>query len=272
MKKILIPALVILLVTFQAVLAQKRETRSVGTFTQLNYRVPGKLYLKQGSTQKVEIEGTNEVLSKIETKVEDGKLIIEVDWKKWSNWKWGDNEKATVYVTVKDLNSIGVSGSGDLISEAFSSDKMDLKVSGSGSLSIEVNATGNMDAAVSGSGSITLKGKCKDFYSNVSGSGKVSATVAVAGAASFSVSGSGRIVAEGSSDNTKAHISGSGKFQGSNFETKSCQVRISGSGGVEVYVKEELDASISGSGSVAYRGNPSKVNSHSSGSGRVRSM
>jgi hypothetical protein len=37
-------------------------------------------------------------------------------------------------------------------------------------------------------------------------------------------------------------------------------------------VKNELDATISGSGSVSYRGNPSKVNSHASGSGKVRKL
>jgi hypothetical protein len=52
----------------------------------------------------------------------------------------------------------------------------------------------------------------------------------------------------------------------------SCDIRISGSGDVEVNVKESLEANISGSGSVTYRGNPAHVNSHSSGSGKVRKM
>jgi hypothetical protein len=41
---------------------------------------------------------------------------------------------------------------------------------------------------------------------------------------------------------------------------------------VEINVKNELDAVISGSGSVSYKGNPNKVNSHSSGSGKVSKM
>ena len=38
-------------------MAQNRETRNVATFTRISFRVPGTLYLKQGSPQKVEIEG-----------------------------------------------------------------------------------------------------------------------------------------------------------------------------------------------------------------------
>ena len=41
---------------------------------------------------------------------------------------------------------------------------------------------------------------------------------------------------------------------------------------VEINVKDALDANISGSGSVSYKGNPSQLNSHASGSGHVRKM
>jgi hypothetical protein len=37
-------------------------------------------------------------------------------------------------------------------------------------------------------------------------------------------------------------------------------------------VKSELDANISGSGTVSYKGSPSHVNGNSSGSGKVRKM
>jgi hypothetical protein len=54
--------------------------------------------------------------------------------------------------------------------------------------------------------------------------------------------------------------------------TETCNVRISGSGDVSIHVREELDVTISGSGGVSYRGNPSHVNSHASGSGSVRKL
>jgi hypothetical protein len=86
------------------------------------------------------------------------------------------------------------------------------------------------------------------------------------------ISGSGKIEASGSAQSIKASISGSGRVNASNLEVDKCTVRISGSGDVEIHVKSELDANISGSGTVSYKGNPSHVNGHSSGSGKVRKM
>ena len=254
------------------VLAQNRETRTVDTFTRLSFRVSGKLYLKQGSPQKVEMEGPKDVLREIETKVDGDKLIIGKEGK-WMNWGWGDNDKITVYVTVKDIEAVSVSGSGDLFGQGkFTTGNLKLNVSGSGSMEIEADANGDIEADVSGSGDVKLKGSCNNFESDVSGSGKVNLAIAIRERADFSLSGSGKILAEGSAREVKTNISGSGKVLASNLETEKCDIRISGSGDVEINVKTDLDATISGSGSVTYKGNPSHVNSHSSGSGSIRKM
>src|SRR5579859_5853012 len=115
--------------------AQTKETRNVGTFTKISFRVPGKLILKQGSPQSVVMEGDKETLEKIETDVEGSRLVIgrEGKWS-WRDWGWRDEKKVTVYITVKDIEGLSVSGSGDLIgSGKFSTGDLELKVSGSGS-------------------------------------------------------------------------------------------------------------------------------------------
>jgi hypothetical protein len=252
--------------------SQNRETRNVDTFTKLSFRVPGKLYLKQGSPQKVELEGPKDVLKEIETEVDGGRLIIGKEGK-WMNWSWGDNDRIIAYVTVKDIEAISVSGSGDVLGQGkFTSGDLDLNVSGSGSLQIEADASGKMEGNVSGSGELIVKGSCTSFESDVSGSGEVNLSATIRQDADFGVSGSGKIRAEGTVKEVKTHISGSGKVLAGNLEADKCEVRISGSGDVEINVKSDLDANISGSGTVSYKGNPSHVNSHSSGSGSVRKM
>src|SRR5882672_2035410 len=67
--------------------AQNRETRNFDIFTKISFRVPGKLYLKQGSPQKVELEGSKSVLEKVETEVSGGKLIIGSE-RRWFDWSW----------------------------------------------------------------------------------------------------------------------------------------------------------------------------------------
>lgn len=272
MKK-LIPLLLLTLLAGMSAIAQNRETRNVNTFTKIAFRVPGKLYLRQGTTQKVEIEGKADLLKEIETRVEGNKLVIGKEGNNWMSWNWDDNDRVDVYITVKDIEALSVGGSGDIIGETkITTPELDLNVSGSGSMKVEVEVSGALGADVSGSGDVEVRGKCKSFDSDVSGSGKVILSLNVTETADFGVSGSGKIQASGTANEVKTSISGSGKVLAANLETNRCEVRISGSGDVEINVKNELDANISGSGSVSYRGNPSKVNSHASGSGSVHKL
>jgi len=270
MKKILITFLA-LVFAVSFTIAQNKETRSVDSFSKISFRIPGKLYLKQGAEQKVELEGSKEILSKIETKVSDGRLSIGRENDNW-NWKWNEEDKIIAYVTVKSLEGLNVSGSGDVFGQSkFKTGDLSLAVSGSGSLHIEVEAS-DIEANVSGSGHAEVKGKCANIESKVSGSGKVTASLIASGNADISISGSGKVIASGSAKSIQASVSGSGEVLAADLAVNSCDIRISGSGDVEVNVKESLEANISGSGSVTYRGNPAHVNSHSSGSGKVRKM
>jgi hypothetical protein len=272
MKHIIPSILLIAFVSVTSVFAQTRETRNPGSFTKIAFRVPGKLYLRQGNTAKVEVEGKQELLAEIETSVEGSRLVIGKRGK-WNNWSWKNDDRINVYITMPTIEGLNVGGSGDLIAETrIHSDNLELAVSGSGSMKIEIEATGATEASVSGSGGIEVKGTAKNFESRVSGSGHVDADMKVASLADFSVSGSGRISVAGSANTVKASISGSGRVLASNMEANSCDVRISGSGDAEINVKEQLNASISGSGSVLYKGEPKQLNSHSAGSGKVRKM
>ena len=134
---------------------------------------------------------------------------------------------------MKNLEGISLSGSGKVIGESkFEVEDIDLSVSGSGDLEMDVFAR-NIDSGISGSGSIELSG--------VSGSHKVS-------------------------------ISGSGKLYAEDMEVEEYKIHISGSGACRINVTKEIDASISGSGSVSYKGDPDKVYNHSSGSGKIRKI
>jgi Putative auto-transporter adhesin, head GIN domain len=270
-------SITLLLLAFVLALhAQNREKRSVSNFTKISFRTPGKLYLKQGSTNSVELVGDSEVLEKIEARVEDGKLIIgqekDGSWFNW-NWRdWDDDEKITAYVVIKEIEGLYVSGSGDLIAETkLTGGDMELKVSGSGNLTAEIDAQ-DVDVNVSGSGDLYLKGRMRSMDSGISGSGKIVFDGAVAQTVEANISGSGRFEAIGSATEIRSTISGSGRIAAADLVVDRCNVRISGSGSVQINVKTSLDATISGSGSVSYKGSPSQVNSHASGSGRVRKI
>lgn len=271
MKRMIIPFLISLFFSITIVQAQQKETREVSVFREISYRVPGKLYLRQGSPQKVELEADAETLKKIVTRTEGDRLIIETE-NKWFDWSWGDDD-VIVYITMKDIEALSVSGSGDLIAQSkINAQDLRLAVSGSGSLKAEVAVQEMLEANVSGSGNLEVTGKSNDFNSAVSGSGRVSADRLTTGDVKMNVSGSGKIQASGTSESVTATVSGSGKILAADLEASECDIRISGSGDVEVNAKEELDVTISGSGTVSYKGSPRKVNSHSSGSGSVKKI
>jgi hypothetical protein len=267
-------SLLVLLISVVFASAQSREEKKFPSFSRVAFRTGGKLYLRQGSPQKVEFVGDREDIEELDPRVESDRLIIGKDG--WNSWSWGldnDDRKVDVYITMPDIEGLSVSGSGDLIGEnKITARNLDLNVSGSGSLALEADASGDVDADVSGSGRIELKGKCRDIQSKVSGSGRVKLDLTIAERAEFGVSGSGKIQASGSAREVKVGVSGSGEILGANLVTDVCDIRISGSGDVEINVNKELDANISGSGTVSYKGNPAHVNSHSSGSGSVRKM
>jgi hypothetical protein len=139
-------------------------------------------------------------------------------------------DKFDIFISVPELNFATLSGSGNISGEgAFETERFDAAISGSGNINLEVFAN-VVDTDISGSGNITMAGQ---------------------------------------TDQLLAFISGSGNIFAFDLESNNCQVGISGSGNCEVFVNNQLDVQISGSGSVRYKGNPPVVNSRITGSGSV---
>lgn len=222
--------LALFLVSLSAI-AQKRQMVDVGDFDEIAMRVAGTVYVTQGNKNEVIVEGYDEDLEEVKIDVRGGVLNIESNRR--SSWRFWDsnNVRVEVYVTVKELRGVSVSGSGDIVGQnTIETGNFRAKVSGSGDIEMELDAR-NVDASISGSGNIELSGS--------SNSG------------SLSISGSGKLLAE-------------------NMKVDDFEVRISGSGRGSITVFGELDVRISGSGSVYYGGEPTGVNSSISGSGKVR--
>ncbi len=104
----------------------------------------------------------------------------------------------------------------------------------------------------------------------VSGSGNVSSDGDLdLDVLSIAVSGSGNVSLAGSVDEQTIAVSGSGEVSNYRLSSRQTTATVSGSGEVRVTAMEVLNAKISGSGDIQYRGNPATVNQSVSGSGRV---
>lgn len=87
---------------------------------------------------------------------------------------------------------------------------------------------------------------------------------------SAEIAGSGNIRGSGQADRGDYSIRGSGDMDFSNLRTKDSEASIAGSGAIELFATGTLDATIRGSGSIRYRGNPAKVNRSIAGSGEIQ--
>ncbi len=190
----------------------------------------------------------------------------------------------TVYVTIGNEYRVEVDGDEDAIEDADiyvkgntlvidSDDDWSWFGSSSGDLIVNVTLKDLEGLKVSGSGKLIVTNKftTDDLYLAVSGSGKMELD-AKAKDAEASVSGSGKIYLKGSGETMRVSISGSGRVKAEDFNVKEFKASISGSGTCEIAVEDKIDARISGSGSVYYKGNPAHVNTSASGSGKVRKM
>jgi Putative auto-transporter adhesin, head GIN domain len=103
----------------------------------------------------------------------------------------------------------------------------------------------------------------------MSGSGTVAVDGVRAQTLTVRLPGSGTIRVSGAADRLTAILDGSGELQLSTLVAARVTAGITGSGTIQLYASESVDASVSGSGTIAYRGNPQHVSKDVTGSGAI---
>jgi hypothetical protein len=83
------------------------------------------------------------------------------------------------------------------------------------------------------------------------------------------IDGSADVVASGSVELLTLVIDGSGDFAGTDLRASEVVVEVAGSGEASVWAVDALDAEVSGSGEIRYRGDPDRVSTDVSGSGEI---
>ena len=84
-----------------------------------------------------------------------------------------------------------------------------------------------------------------------------------------SLSGSGDINLSGRTTDFTVSVSGSGDIKAYDLEADFVRATVSGSADIRVTANQSIDARVSGSGDIHYRGNPKKIKSKASGSGDI---
>ena len=226
--------------------AQTGQNRQVSGFNSISSSGGFNVHVKIDGTESLKITGDESVINDIETTVSNGKLKIGTKDK--ISWKLFNNKKVDIYITAKSLSG--------------------LSNSGSGSIKLDGNLTGNAELKTSGSGNVTAAVNASDLQISVSGSGSITSSVN-ANQLTAAVSGSGALSLNGTVKNADIKVSGSGHIRANDLKADAVEASLSGSGNIHILANKSINARVSGSGRLIYTGNPTNVNSNTSGSGRV---
>ena len=227
------------------------EVREVGRFNAISSSLPCTVYFSQSDKQEVRVESTKELAPNVLTVIEDGTLKLKL--------KEGRYPKLIlrIVISVPDIQSISLRGSGNLIHEGSfrTGNNLSVKVSGSGDIRMGDIVCKTFEAHTSGSGSLGFASiDCADFTGSVKGSGNLRSDSVHCDGFGVSTSGSGDIDIES--------VAASG----------SASVKVSGSGDItlrKVAVDGDMDLKTSGSGDITVNGSCRDVTASTSGSGNI---
>lgn len=187
------------------------------------------LTIKEGNSSSVEATGDSNILDSLNISVTNGNLLINLPQDTCFS-----SYNLDIIVTVSDLKSVQISGTGEVTLEEFTNSE-ELNVTSSGSSNITINKfeiASTLNIINSGSGTITIEDD-------------------------FPMLGFYKIITSGSS-----------AFYGCLLSVDTCQVLSSGSSTISVNAEELITGTISGTTTLQYLSSP-LINVTTSGSATI---
>jgi len=205
-----------------------KQDRKVSSFNGIEVSGAFQVYIKQGDNEAVTVEAEENLMTYIRTEVVNGTLIIETKDRPFHN-----TTKMTVYVTIKGLKSIDLSGAVDLETQ----NKLNLS-------DLKIDVSGASDAKLE----ITVQKLDLDG------------------------SGASKLLFRGSAVDVKMDLSGASEIYAYDMPAASYSVELSGAGKAEINVSKKLSAEISGAGTIRYKGTPTVIDQDVSGAGSIKKV
>lgn len=193
------------------------------------HAIAGEIVVETGDQDRLEIEADDNVLPWIQVNVSS--RTVEV--RPLDGARLDTRTPIRCRLVLRDIRGLHVAGPGTIRAPAIDTHRLELDVSGPGQLIVGGRLVGDtLQARVTGSGSI-------------------------------------RCELRGMVGLQDVELAGSGVYEARNLESEIVRALVRGSGSGFVRVRDELDVTITGSGSVNYVGQP-QVSQAISGSGSVR--
>jgi len=206
------------------------DERKTSDYDQVDVAGPLDVELFSGSEGNITVKADENLLEYIVTEVKGSRLVIKVK----EGYSLSPSTRNSILITVpfKDIDQVSLAGSGDVYTRTnniIKASSLKASLAGSGDVKLEVEA-GEVKASVSGSGDVSLMGETTEL---------------------------------------KCSVAGSGDIHAFDLKTKNVEASVTGSGDIKVYCDGVLMAKVTGSGDIKYKGNPTKEESKTLGSGSV---
>lgn len=204
------------------------EARTAADFDSIHLMVPANVYIAQGESDVLRIEGDDNLLELINVDVDGTALEIDLDK---TIECINPTQEINIWVTMENVNELVISGSGAIESETLlTTENLILEVNGSGEIVLDLNAQ-QVKTDIDGSGKINLMGTAKTHNFDIDGSGSLEAFDLQTEITTIDISGSGKARVNASQE-LDVKISGSGnvKYKG---DAQKVNQKVSGSGLIE---------------------------------------
>jgi hypothetical protein len=218
--------------------SQITQDRQVGDFTGLKVSSNIKVMLSQGDAVSVKVEADEKDMPNVRTEVKDGSLEIS----------GGGKEEVKVFVTVKTLTLIEVSGAASVKSQTqFTADKLKLETSGASNLKLDLKA-GEITGNASGASVMNLSGTAQTLNVDVSGAASLKAYNLLTEKVVISTAGAGSAKVQASqSINARSSGASSITFKG---DPKDKIVEMSGASSIHTFNNDDMSSTNNGNDSM----------------------
>jgi hypothetical protein len=191
----------------------------VSGFSGVTLAAAGNLYIEVGSTEELRIEVDDNLVQQYEADVESKMLTIKLK----DGAQVEPSEEVNFYLTVKELDTIVVTGAGSVeVESAVRAGQFSVDLSGAGDITMTGLNADSLDVEISGAGSLEIEAGWVDEQTVV--------------------------------------LSGAGDYMAEAMQCGTASVEITGAGSATVWVVTRLEVAGTGTGTVEYVGDP-KVSS-----------
>jgi hypothetical protein len=230
------------------------KTFEVSDFSGVELATFGELVIEIGEEESVRVEAEENLIDYFEVTVENG--MLKIDNRDFVALH--PTKPVKFYLTARELDTIVLSGSGNVDAPDLEGEQISITISGSGDLRADDLSAGEIALKIDGSGTLEVAGNQAGRQEiAVSGSGDVRIDDLEADELEVRVSGSGNVrVSGGEAKEQRVAVHGSGDYHAGGLASEEANVTITGSGSADVRVSGRLEARITGSGDVRYAGSP----------------